>query len=105
LSEPLSTKLIQRELMENGDQRGKQLAEEVFSDTFSKVIDLVRHAQDKGMVRQDIDPPLLAFLMLGTNVIFFEALSVLKHIPEVSFASDPKQFSSATFDVLLNGFK
>ncbi len=105
LSQPLSTQLIQRELLENGEKRGKQLAEEVFADTFAKVIALVKQAQAKGMVRQDIEPSLLAFLMIGSNVIFFEALSVLKHMPDVSFSASPEQFSSAVFDLLSNGFK
>lgn len=105
LSQSSSTQLIQRELMENGERRGKLLAEEVFSDTFAKVVNLVRQAQAKGMIRQGIDPPLLAFMMLGANVAFFEARSVLKHMPDVSFIEDPEEYSSAAFDILTNGFK
>jgi len=105
LSQSKSTQLIQRELMDNSEQHGKKLAEEVFADTFSKVINLVKQAQIHDLVRKDIEPSLLAFLMMGSNVIFFEAQSVLKHMSEVSFASSPEQYSSAVFDLLTRGFK
>ncbi|WP_241086982.1 TetR/AcrR family transcriptional regulator [Candidatus Vondammii sp. HM_W22] len=105
LSESLSTQLIQRELMENSEQRGKQLAEEVFADTFSKVVSLVNRAKAKGMVREEIDPSLLAFLLLGSSGIFFEMRSVLKHLPDVHFAESPEDYSAAVIDILKNGFK
>ena len=105
LSESSATQLIQRELMENSDQKGKQLAEEVFADTFAKVTHLVRDAQAHNIVRQSIDPSLLAFLLLGSNVIFFEAHSMLKHLPDINFAESPEDYSSAVFDILTNGFK
>ncbi|MDQ7073548.1 MAG: TetR/AcrR family transcriptional regulator [Gammaproteobacteria bacterium] len=105
LSESKSTQLIQRELMGNGEQRGKQLAEEVFRDTFSKAINLVKQAQNHELIRQDIEPSLLVFLMMGSNVIFFEAQSMLKHLPEVSFASSPEQYSTDVFNLLTHGFK
>jgi TetR/AcrR family transcriptional regulator len=105
LSESRATQLIQRELMENGEQKGKQLAEEVFADTFSNLTRLVRDAQEHKIVRQSVDPSLLAFLLLGTNVIFFEARSMLKHLPDIDFAESPEDYSSGVFDILTNGFK
>lgn len=105
LSESSATQLIQRELMENGEQKGKQLAQEVFADGFAKVCRLVRDAQAHNIVRQSIDPALLAFLLLGTNVIFFESNAVLKHLPDVNFVKSPKNYSSDVFDILANGFK
>jgi TetR/AcrR family transcriptional regulator len=105
LSESSATRLIQRELMENGEQKGKQLAEEVFADTFAKVTHLVREAQKYDLVRQNVDPALLAFLLLGANVIFFEAHAMLKYLPDINFAESPEDYSSAVFDILTNGFK
>ena len=105
LSHPQSTQLIQKELIENGERRGELLAEEVFSDTFSSVVSFVKQAQDKGMSRQGVDPSLLAFLMFGANVFFFESRYVLKHMPDVNFTESPEEYSSAVFDLLTHGFK
>ncbi len=104
LAHPLSSRLIQRELLENGSERGRQLAEEVFSESFSRLVGLVRGGQSQDMLRKDFDAALLAFLLVGANVFFFEARSVLKHLPEVDFAASPDRYSSAVFDLLLRGF-
>jgi len=105
LEQPLSTRLILWELFENSEQRGKRLAEEVFSETFAKVVDLVREAKSQGVIRSEIDTPLLAFLLVGANVFFFETRAVLKHLPGIDFAESPAHYSLAIFDLLLHGFK
>lgn len=104
LAHSRSTQLIQRELLENGTERGKQLAEEVFSEHFSRLVGLVREGQSQGLLREDFDAALLAFLLVGANVFFFETRSVLKHLPEVDFAESPDHYGSAVFALLSRGF-
>jgi len=105
LAHPQSTRLIQRELLENGSTRGRQLAEEVFSEHFSRLVELVREAQSQGLLRKDFDTALLAFMLVGANIFFFETQAVLKHLPEVGFADSPDRYSSAVFDLMLHGIK
>ena len=103
LAHPRATRLIQRELLENGSQRGRQLAEEVFSEHFSRLVGLVRKGQSLGLLRKDFDAALLAFLLVGANIFFFETRSVLKHLPEVDFAESPGHYSAAVFLLLSCG--
>ncbi|PCJ88282.1 MAG: TetR family transcriptional regulator [Thiotrichaceae bacterium] len=105
LAQPRSTRLIQWELMMNGEQRGKRLAEEVFAETFSRVVSLVREAQSHEIIKSEVDASLLAFLLIGANVFFFETRDVLKHLPDVNFAKSPEQYSTAVFDLLARGFE
>lgn len=105
LAQPRSTRLIQWELMENGGQRGKQLAEEVFAETFSRVVSLVREAQSHDVIKSEIDASLLAFLLVGANVFFFETRDVVQHLPGVNFAETPDTYSTAVFDLLAHGFE
>ena len=105
LEEPESARLLQRELMENGERRGRQLAEEVFSGSFSRLVELVQAAQEEGAVRREIDAPLLAFLLAGANIIFFEAREVLPHLPGAAFAGNPQRYGEAAFDLLMRGFQ
>ncbi|MFQ5486941.1 MAG: TetR/AcrR family transcriptional regulator [Gammaproteobacteria bacterium] len=104
LAHPRSTRLIQRELLDNGSERGKQLAEEVFSEHFSRLVGLVREGQTQGVLRKDFDAALLALLLVGANVFFFETRSVLKYLPEIDFAELPDRYSSAVFALLSRGF-
>ncbi len=104
LAQPEAARLIQRELMERGEQRGQALAEQVFADSFAGIVGLVEAAQGEGRVRADLDPALLAFLLVGANVFFFETRSVLNHLPGMQGMEQPGDYSRAVFDLLENGF-
>lgn len=103
VAHPRSSRLIQRELLEGATERGRQLAEQVFSEHFSRVVELVREGQTQGFLRKDFDAALLAFLLVGANVFFFETRSILKHLPEVDFAESPDRYSSEVFALLSRG--
>ncbi len=105
LAHPRSTRLIQWELMMNAEQQGEQLAEEVFAETFSRVVSLVREAKSHGVIKSEVDASLLAFLLVAVNVFFFETRDVLKHLPDVDFAESPNDYSTAVFDLLARGFE
>ncbi|HID73401.1 TPA: TetR/AcrR family transcriptional regulator [Candidatus Micrarchaeota archaeon] len=104
LAHPRSSRLIQRELLEGGSERGRQLAKEVFSEHFSRLVRLVREGQSQDLLRKDFDAALLAFVLVGANVFFFETRAVLKHLPEVDFADSPYHYSAAIFELLSRGF-
>ncbi len=101
---PLATRLMQRELLEHGSQRGRRLAEEVFAEDFSRLVDLVRAGQRQGALRADLDAALLAFLLVGANVFFFETRPILEHLPEAGFATSPEGYANAVFELLADGF-
>ncbi len=102
---PQSARLIQHELLENESQRGKHLAEEVFSKHFTRLVELVREGQSQDWLRKDFDTSLMAFVLVATNIFFFESRSVLQHLPEVNFAESPDHYNSTVFKLLLNGFQ
>ena len=97
------TRLILREALEGGSERGRELAEKVVGDGFSRMVDLCRDGQRSGELRPELDPALVATLMVAANVFFFEAASVLQHIPEIRFSKDPQGYSAGVMDILLNG--
>lgn len=99
------SRLIQREIMQGSDQRGKELAEEVFGENFNRLLDLIAHGQREGQIRQELDPALIAVLLVAGNVFFFEAHKVLRHFPQISFADDPGRYSQQVMDLLLHGIR
>lgn len=96
-------RLIQRELLNDGERRGRELAEKVFGDNFARFVGILRAGQSRGELRADLDPALLATLFIGANVFFFEAREVLRHLPDVTFAHDPRRYSQMLTDLLLHG--
>ena len=97
------SRLILRELLENGPQRGAELAQQGFGDNFARLVKILRSAQSSGELRQDIDPAMVAALLIGADVFFFEARDVLHHYPDVSFSKEPARYSSMLTDILLHG--
>lgn len=99
------TRLIQRDLLEKGSQRGRQFAEQVFGQNFARLVDILREGQKRGELRADIDPALVALMVIGTNLTFFQAREVFRHLPDVSFAESPEDYSRMAMDIVLHGIQ
>lgn len=96
-------RLILRELLTNGELRGREFAEQVFGDNFARLVSILRAGQTRGELRADLDPAMAATLLIGANVFFFEAQQVLRHFHDVDFAHDPQRYSQMLTDILLRG--
>lgn len=96
-------RLTLRELLGDDPHRGQELAEQVYGEKFARFVAILRAGQQSGELRADIDPAVVATLLIGANVFFFEAREVLRHFPEVSFANRPEQYSTLLADILLRG--
>lgn len=103
LENPASARLILREIMESRDGRDRTLAGQVFADYFTHLVQIVSDGQTQGMLRTDFNPALLAYLMLGANVFFFENHRVTAHLAEGQFAHHPSRYSHDAFELLLRG--
>lgn len=97
------TRVILRELLRDGERRGRELAEQVYGDSFAKLVALLRTAQAQGELRADIDPAMAATLLIGANVFFFEARDVLRYFPDIKFANNPAHYTQMLVDILLRG--
>ena len=96
-------RLILRELLTNGEVRGREFAEQVFGDNFARLVSILRAGQTRGELRADLDPAMAATLLIGANVFFFEAQQVLRHFRDVDFAHDPARYTQMLTDILLRG--
>ena len=99
----LSSRLLLRETLSGDEQKGKKIADQVVGNVFRRMISILRAGQESGVLRDDLDPTLCAFLLFGGSVFFFQAQDILKHFPEAQFARDAGCFSGGMVDVLLNG--
>jgi TetR/AcrR family transcriptional regulator len=97
------SRLVVREVMESSPEGGKELAEQVFLEGFSELLAIVREGQESGEFRRDLNPALLAHLIISTNVFFFQSRNVLRHFPFVDFADDPRRFAQMAGDLLFHG--
>lgn len=100
------SRLILRELAgEQGAQRAQELAEQVFGQNFENLVEIVRAGQRGGDLRDDFDPAMLATLLIGANVFFFQSREVLRHFRDVNFTHQPAHYSRMLMDIFLRGIR
>jgi TetR/AcrR family transcriptional regulator len=97
------TRLILRELLSDNPRLGQELAEKVYGEKFARFVAILRDGQRAGELRADVDPAMVAALLIGANVFFFESREVLRHFPEVGFSQQPERYSTMLADILLRG--
>lgn len=100
-----SARLIQREVRQSSDECAKELAEQVFGENFLRLLRLIKAGQSQGELRQDVEPALIAVLLLAGNLFFFDARRILRHLPETGFADDPAEFNHRAMALLLHGIQ
>ena len=97
------SRLILRELLTIGPHRAQELAEHVFEENFRRFVLILRAGQGSGELRPDLDAAMVATILLGANVFFFEARTLLRHFRDVEFMEKPEQFTEMLVDILLHG--
>jgi TetR/AcrR family transcriptional regulator len=96
-------RLILREVLSDMPQEQLKIAQQVFGENFSELVTILRRGQERGELRTDIDPAMVAMLLVGADVFFFQVNKIFRHFPEVNFADDPARYSRMAVDVLLRG--
>jgi len=99
----MNSRLILREAMDQDEGQAKTMADKVVGENFRLLIALLREAQTAGVIKPETDPVLCATLLVGSNVFFFQAQNVMKHISEVTFVDDLEVYSNGIVDMVLNG--
>ena len=96
-------RLLLRELLSDNPRHGQELAEKVYGEKFSRLVAILRAGQQAGELRANIDPAMVATVLIGANVFFFESREVLRHFPDVTFTQQPERYSMMLADMLLHG--
>lgn len=97
------SRLIARELLKDQPDRAEELAQQIFGEDFARFVEILRQRQAAGELRVEIDPAMVAVLLIAADVFFFEARPVLQHFPDVKFAQQPERYSRMLVDILLRG--
>jgi TetR/AcrR family transcriptional regulator len=102
-ADPQPTRLIMREVIEHSPRSGRKLAEEVFGSGFGNLVAVFQEGQERGELRDSLDPALAASLLLSACASFFQWRDVMPHMPEISYAGDPEGYADGVVDLLLHG--
>lgn len=97
------SQLILRQIQSENSEDSPKIAHDVLGENFSRFVSILEKFQQQGELRQDIDPAMMATLLVGSNVFYFQIQSVLDRFPEMQFAENPENFSALLIDIVLNG--
>lgn len=99
------TRLSLRELLSHDPRQGRDLAEQVYGEKFARFVEILRAGQQSGELRRDVDPAVVAAVLLGANLFFFQAREVLRHFPAFTVSDRPQHYSAMVADILLHGIR
>lgn len=99
------SQLVLRELLDAESERVRTLAEEVHGDNHQRLVTLIRRGQEAGLFTPEHDPSLVAVVLVGAQLFFFQARAALRHMPETEFAEDPEVFAEGLTDLLMLGLR
>lgn len=98
-----STQLILREALSGGSEPGREIAKYAVAEVFNRLVSMIEQGQQEGEFRSDIDPMLASFMIVSTNMFFFQSAPVMKFIPEASFSEDTHAYNNDVMDIFFHG--
>lgn len=103
MRESAQSRVVLREMLENGALRGRQLSEEIFADNFEIETEIFRHAQAGGKLRSGVDPVLAWMMTVAVCAFFFQTRDVMCFNPAYPYANSPDRYAQGICDALLHG--
>jgi TetR/AcrR family transcriptional regulator len=103
LSNSQGASLLLQESMAIRSGHGQQMAAELLGKQFNRLVSLVSLGQEAGELREDLDPAMVASLLVSANLFFFDAMPVISHLDSVTFANNPEKYSEGVIDTLFKG--
>ncbi len=103
LDNPQKSKLLLREILDNTSDAEIRVLQEDFARNFSRVTTLIKKGQTAGEFRQDIDPAVVAILILAVNIFYVRTQSQMQKLADIDFAEEPERYSNQVMDLLLKG--
>ncbi len=97
------TQLTLRELQKKGQRATVEIAKNTFAKNFSRLVQILKSSQEKGEIKEGVDPALVATLLIGSNVFFFQAHEFFSHFPDIVFADSPDRYCENVANTILYG--
>jgi TetR/AcrR family transcriptional regulator len=97
------SRLILQELARGDAERGRQMVQGAFGENFATLVSIFETGQRDGIVRPDLNPAVMAMVLLAGNVFFFQSQTLLPYMAGIDFARNPDLYSNAMVDIFLHG--
>lgn len=101
---PLQSRLMLREILDNGALRAEQMSDEVYMRNFDLEMTIFRRAERDGELRDGLDPAIAWMLTMSACLTFFQIRDLLHHNSAFKhYAVDPGLYADQVCAGLLSG--
>ncbi len=98
-------RLVLRELFEGDPERIQTLVQGVYGENFTQLLELIQNGQTEVLFTREIDPAIVAVVLIGAQLFFFQATKALEHTPGVEFADQPHRYVDGLLRLILDGLR
>ena len=98
-----TVRLVLREMLAGTSQLQKALVDQLVGGLIERLVGIFEKGQAAGVLRKGFDPGLCAFLVLGSNLFYFQTDRLRRFEPLNRFSQAPEVFSEQLTDLMLRG--
>jgi TetR/AcrR family transcriptional regulator len=98
-----TVRLMLRELFAGTPRLQRAMVEQVVGGIFERLFNIFAKGQETGLLRPGLDPGLCAFLILGSDLFYFQTHDLEQYPPLDKYARPPERFSEEMMDIVLHG--
>jgi TetR/AcrR family transcriptional regulator len=102
-TDPDSVRLILREAFAGDKGQDRARVAEILHQNFSQLVAEVEQEQADRRVRQDIDPAMVALVIVALNNLIFQSWSILGRFEEFRHFASPQACADAAFNTIAKG--
>lgn len=99
----MGVRVILQEVISDNPHRSRVLAEEVFAESFGRLVGRIRDQQAAGQFREDLDPVLAAAVLKSATAFYVLSRNVQRHMPGITFADDHQRYGREAVELILRG--
>ena len=100
---PMLSRLLLREALDPGSEESYVTTAGVIGESFMQLVDILKDEKENCALKADTDPSLLAYLLIASNVFFFQSQVFMQHLKGIDFTGEQKNYTTNVVDFLLDG--
>jgi len=98
-----TARLVLREVLSGTTRLQKAMVDQLIGGLIERLVSIFEKGQKAGVLRKGFDPGLCAFLVLGSNLFYFQTDKLRQIEPLNRFSQSPEVFSEQLTDLMLRG--
>lgn len=98
-------RLVLREMLDGSPDSRQVLSSGGMAQNFALVVEALRSAQARGLVRGDADAGLAAFVLMCSSWFLFQTAAMTRRMPDLAVTTSPERYAAEFARLLYQGLE